>query len=1029
MDGIIANNMQENEQQLINGLVTVDRFVNKTYLATLSEYEVVPLSQQEKKTNTIRLFHVEKIVFDDAENNNDKLISVYSAIQNVGASMVLLIQGTASGVQYYVGVADSVNVTISERTLVKSFKANFPGSSLEKKTNSEIEKILEKSVFDGDDCNVSSVTVVPSMRDDDKDKFVQGIEKFIDTMRGETYTALFISRPVAKTELENRKHGLEQLYSALSPFAKSTMAYGENESLAVSEGVFENFSHTVNKSVATTLGTNSSTNVSQSSGTNWGIGAGFNYGGNRSTTTGSSSGTSFSRSKTSGTADTTGSGTNKTDTTTTGTTKTMTVESINKTVEVVLKNLDDQLERIKSCEAFGLWESSAYFIADEIQVSIVAANTFKALVSGDTSNVENAYVNIWNQHNPVTKNLVEYMRYCKHPLINVTGVNGFDGNVVTPANYISGKEIPLFMGLPQKSVNGVSVTTMAEFSRNVFIKDSGTKYNPERKLPLGCVHHMGVDDNENVVNLDINSFTSHCFVTGSTGSGKSNTTYCLLQNFLRNNIPFLVIEPAKGEYKNDFGNVEGINIFTTNQYMGAMLKLNPFRFNSNIHVLEHLDRLIEIFNACWEMYAAMPAILKSAIEKAYTDKGWDLTNSIYTKTGIVQYPTFADVLAVLPQIIKSTSYSSDSQGDYTGALVTRVESLTNGISGQIFCDSYSIDDEVLFDQNTIIDLSRVGSNETKSLIMGILVLQLTEYRMANANGSNKELRHITVLEEAHNLLKNVAQGQSQSTANLIGKSVEMICNSIAEMRTYGEGFIIVDQSPTSVDIAAIKNTNTKIIMRLPENEDCKAVGSSIGLKDNQIAELAKLPVGVAAVMQNNWLEAVLCKVNRASDKYYRASDRCSFAQLKNLRSTVVRLLLQQFSTGKIDVAEIIGAINATDAPAFAKSEMINRVKHTCKLFFASNKEKSSFYISLFSLSGAESAFKINEPIIVGKESDIEAIKVWRTQMIAQLKLLLEFNREKNYDYLLERLLMAMVIKAEHGIVRYDLILNSYSEAK
>lgn len=1029
MDGIIANNMQENEQQLINGLITVDRFVNKTYLANLSEYEVVPLSQQEKKTNTIRLFHVEKIVFDDAENNNDKLISVYSAIQNVGASMILLIQGTASGVQYYVGVADSANVTISERTLVKSFKANFPGSSLDKKTNSEIEKILEKSVFDGDDCNVSSVTVVPSMRDEDKDKFVQGIEKFIDTMRGETYTALFISRPVAKTELENRKHGLEQLYSALSPFAKSTMAYGENESLAVSEGVFENFSHTVNKSVATTLGTNSSTNVSQTSGTNWGIGAGFNYGGNRSTTTGSSSGTSFSRSKTSGTADTTGSGTNKTDTTTTGTTKTMTVESINKTVEVVLKNLDDQLERIKSCEAFGLWESSAYFIADEIQVSIVAANTFKALVSGDTSNVENAYVNIWNQHNPVTKNLVEYMRYCKHPLINVAGVNGFDGNVVTPANYISGKEIPLFMGLPQKSVNGVSVTTMAEFSRNVFIKDSGTKYNPERKLPLGCVHHMGVDDKENVVNLDINSFTSHCFVTGSTGSGKSNTTYCLLQNFLRNNIPFLVIEPAKGEYKNDFGNVEGINIFTTNQYMGAMLKLNPFRFNSNIHVLEHLDRLIEIFNACWEMYAAMPAILKSAIEKAYTDKGWDLTNSIYTKTGIVQYPTFADVLAVLPQIIKSTSYSSDSQGDYTGALVTRVESLTNGISGQIFCDSYSIDDEVLFDQNTIIDLSRVGSNETKSLIMGILVLQLTEYRMANAEGSNKELRHITVLEEAHNLLKNVAQGQSQSTANLIGKSVEMICNSIAEMRTYGEGFIIVDQSPTSVDIAAIKNTNTKIVMRLPENEDCKAVGSSIGLKDNQIAELAKLPVGVAAVMQNNWLEAVLCKVNRASDKYYRASDRCSFAQLKNLRSTVVRLLLQQFSTGKIDVAEIIGAINTTDASAFAKNEMINRVKHTCKLFFASNKEKSSFYISLFSLSGAESAFKINEPIIVGKESDIEAIKVWRTQMIAQLKLLLEFNREKNYDYLLERLLMAMVIKAEHGIVRYDLILNSYSEAK
>ncbi len=1027
MDGIISNNTLQHEEELINGLTTVDRFVNKTYLANLSEYEIVPLPDNEKKTNNIRLFLVEKIVFDDTENNNDKLISVYSAIQNVGASMVLLIQGTERGVQYYVGVADPANVTISERTLVKSFKANFPGSTLEKRTNSEIETILGKATFNGEDCNVSGVTVVPSMRDEDKDKFVQGIEKFIDTMRGETYTALFVSSPVSKSELEIRKNGLEQLYSTLSPFAKSTMTFGENESLAVSEGVFENFSHTVNKSVATTLGTNNSVNVSKTAGTNWGIGAGFNYGSNKSATSGTTSGTSFSRSKTSGTADTSGTGTNKTDTTTTGTTKTLAVESINKTVEVVLKNLDEQLERIKSCEAFGLWESAAYFIADEIQVSIVAANTFKALVSGDTSNVENAYVNIWSQHNAVTKNLVEYMRYCKHPAIRVDGVSGFDGNVVTPANYISGKELPLFMGLPQKSVNGVSVTSMAEFSRNVFIKDSGTRYNPEKKLPLGCVHHMGVDDKENIVNLDINSFTSHCFVTGSTGSGKSNTTYCLLQNFLRNNIPFLVVEPAKGEYKIDFGNVDGINIFTTNQYMGAMLKLNPFKFNSNIHILEHLDRLIEIFNACWEMYAAMPAILKSAVEKAYTDKGWDLVNSIYTKPGTIQYPTFADVLEVLPQIIRSTSYSADSQGDYTGALVTRVESLTNGITGQIFCDSYTVDDEILFDRNTIIDLSRVGSTETKSLIMGILVLLLTEYRMANATGSNKELRHVTVLEEAHNLLKNVNQGQSQSSANLVGKSVEMICNSIAEMRTYGEGFIIVDQSPTSVDIAAIKNTNTKIVMRLPESEDCKAVGSSIGLKENQIAELAKLPVGVAAVMQNNWLEAVLCKVNRASDRYNKEPERCTFAQLRELRSAAVRSLLQQFSLEKIDVAEIIKAINDVNAPVFAKSEMINRVKHICKSFFASNKNKSDFYLSLLSLSGSEGSFRINESLIAGKETDIEAVKIWRAKMIVQLKQLLEFNREKNYDYLIERLLMAMVIK-EQSKIRYDLVLNSYNEA-
>ena len=90
----------------------------------------------------------------------------------------------------------------------------------------------------------------------------------------------------------------------------------------------------------------------------------------------------------------------------------------------------------------------------------------------------------------------------------------------------------------------------------------------------------------------------------------------------------------------------------------------------------------------------------------------------------------------------------------------------------------------------------------------------------------------------------------------------MITNSIAEMRTYGEGFIIVDQSPTAVDISAIKNTNTKIVMRLPEASDCEAAGHSIGLKDEQIMELGKLDKGVAAVFRNDWLETVLTKIDK-----------------------------------------------------------------------------------------------------------------------------------------------------------------------
>ena len=262
------------------------------------------------------------------------------------------------------------------------------------------------------------------------------------------------------------------------------------------------------------------------------------------------------------------------------------------------------------------------------------------------------------------------------------------------------------------------------------------------------------------------------------------------------------------------------------------------------------------------MYAAMPAVLKNAVEKSYVDCGWDLVRST-NKYGEALYPSFADVARNIKEIIDTSEYDSDNKGAYKGSLLTRLQSLTNGINGMIFtCDEIAGAD--LFDKNVIIDLSRVGSSETKSLIMGMLVLKLQEYRMATATDMNERLKHITVLEEAHNLLRRTSTEQASESANLQGKSVEMLANAIAEMRTYGEGFVIADQAPGLLDLSVIRNTNTKIIMRLPDRADRELVGRAANLNDDQIVELAKLPCGVAAIYQNEWIQPVLCQIDRYS---------------------------------------------------------------------------------------------------------------------------------------------------------------------
>ena len=271
------------------------------------------------------------------------------------------------------------------------------------------------------------------------------------------------------------------------------------------------------------------------------------------------------------------------------------------------------------------------------------------------------------------------------------------------------------------------------------------------------------------------------------------------------------------------------------------------------------------------MYAAMPAVLKAAMENAYRSAGWNLVKS-ENKHGDV-FPSFIDVAIEVEKYINKSEYSDENKSNYKGSLLTRLESLTNGINSMIF-SADDIDDFALFDENVIVDLSRVGSTETKALIMGILILKLQEHRINCSEGSNSELRHVTVLEEAHNLLKRTSIEQSSEIANLLGKSVEMLANSIAEMRTYGEGFIIADQSPGLLDMSVIRNTNTKIIMRLPDFSDRELVGKAAGLNDDQIIELSKLPRGVAAVYQDDWISPVLCcveKPNLTEEEYVEST--------------------------------------------------------------------------------------------------------------------------------------------------------------
>lgn len=560
----------------------------------------------------------------------------------------------------------------------------------------------------------------------------------------------------------------------------------------------------------------------------------------------------------------------------------------------------------------------------DIHTTALSGNVYRALMTGDNSNVERAHLNIWsiNQMESIDK-IMDYVLHFSHPQAEMPAFEGgYARQFVTPANLVSGHELPLVMGFPKKSVSGLAVVEMAEFGRTVVYENQ----LPKRQIDFGNIYHMGVVENTRV-KMDLDLFASHCFIAGSSGSGKSYATYQLLECILHNDVKMMVIEPAKGEYKQVFGRLKGIKIFTTDPNAYRLLKINPFQFPDNIHILSHIEQLLQIFNASWPLYAAMPAILKQAVNDAYVRCGWDVQNSIWIP-GICdhKYPVFSDILDILPNIINVSDYSADSKGDYKGALVTRVHSMTVGINGLIFKNSEGIDESILFDSNVVIDLSELGSDEAVALIMGVLIMKLNEYRKAQRkrNGSsslNSELKHVTVLEEAHNLLKRTSKEQNQEGANMVGKSVEMISNSIKEMRTYGEGFIIIDQSPMAVDTSAIENTATKIIMNTPAMDACEELGSALSLNEGQTGELSRLNVGVAVVFQKGWLSPVLMKVDKWDDRYNSEVEYTEQSVLRIFKGEMVSSLIEQRASGKFSPMKLRGIVKASGLTADKKREI------------------------------------------------------------------------------------------------------------
>lgn len=894
-----------------NRLEIIEEGIRKNYLARLTEMSIAPISNliplEEDLIDNIRLYKIMEMVYQKGEPVTDKFTTVFNTLSTYKATVFIVLDSDGKKTDFYVGVrnneidesAKRSTVTLGD-TLKHTLVGQFPGIKIKNENRFQIAELSRKIC---NQQNVASVSVVgnsKSNKEQSNEQFVQGLEKLALAMQGRQYVGIIVAENQSPQEVQMLRKGYQDLYTKLSSLQK--VQFSANDSTSTSRA--RSFSEMDGKQKAAMIGGAAIAILGVVGG------AAMGKGNDKVGLTGGAMVGGQVMSQLSGFINSLAPNEQISES------KSMTTSTTteNKAVTDLLHLIDEALKRTNEYDSYGMWNVAGYFVSDDMSAAEIAASNYRSLMNGENSGREVSAINSWRSNNPHLmgefSDLTTYLSRFIHPKFYY----GYSEErcVLTDASTsISGKELGIHLGLPRATVSGLPVIEHAEFGKEVNscrLFSEGVQVSPEDRVILGRVFDLG-QITDKVVELDNKSLNMHTFITGSTGSGKSNTVYQMLMELHQDKIPFLVIEPAKGEYKDVFGNWEDVNVFSTNSNVAQLININPFKFPKSIHVLEHVDGLVEIFSVCWPMYDAMPAFFKDAILKSYEAVGWDLGSSTFDGED-VEYPDFEVLVEQLNDLIEASDYASDIKSNYRGALVTRVKSLTIGLNKFIFTTEQT-PYEQLFDKNCILDISRVKSNETKALLMGLMVYILNEYRVDCKKENNSGLKHITVLEEAHNLLKNTSGGSSE----LVGKSVEMLTQTIAEIRTYGEGFIIVDQSPSSVDIAAIKNTNTKIVLRTPEANDREAIGRSMGLNENQVNEIAKLPSGVAVVYQNDWVNPVLTMVDKADIKetpFINVNPKI-IKSIRESRTDIIRAIMEPWMPGEnIKFNELARALNSLE---------------------------------------------------------------------------------------------------------------------
>ncbi|GKT09140.1 ATP-binding protein [Desulforhabdus sp. TSK] len=490
----------------------------------------------------------------------------------------------------------------------------------------------------------------------------------------------------------------------------------------------------------------------------------------------------------------------------------------NRTASYYVEILERSIQRLKRGKQQGLWQTGVYLLCANPETARRGAALLCSIHAGERSIPEPVRCHICRQ----------------------------DATLSPFLNCYHSEELQAFITLPGREFPGYRLQEQPVF-------DVDFTSGAEKPVAMGSIIDHGAVLSHRC-SIPADDLTMHGLVAGVTGSGKTSTIlHLLLDLHRRYHVPFLVIEPAKSEYRRLMREIDSLLVFTLGEErpgVSAPFRLNPFAFPPGISLQTHIDYLKAVFSASFVMYAPMPYVLDECLYRIYEDRGWNLVTSTNPRgCDGAAFPTLMDLYRKIDEVVDGLGYQDRTTMDIKAALKTRIRNLCLGGKGMMLNTVSSVPFGDLMTRPVVLELKYLGNDEEKAFMMGLILMALSEHweaAQSRETAAVSGLRHLTVIEEAHRLLRNApSEKASEEQSNIRGKGVETFCNLLAEIRAYGEGVIVSEQIPSKLAPDVIKNSNLKIMHRMVSKEDRDMMGDTMNLDSLQKRQVLSLGAGEA----------------------------------------------------------------------------------------------------------------------------------------------------------------------------------------